>query len=43
MLEKIAAVNVGPGMEFDASVFTGDVAENWIVPTITEIDPSNTN
>ena len=29
MLEKIAAVNVGPGMEFDASVLTGDVAENW--------------
>ena len=23
MLEKIAAVNVGPGMEFDASVLTG--------------------
>ena len=29
MLEKIAAVNVGPGMEFDTSVLTGDVAENW--------------
>ena len=29
MLEKIAAVNVGPGMEFDISVLTGDVAENW--------------
>ena len=25
MLEKIAAVNVGPGMEFGASVLTGDV------------------
>lgn len=29
MLEKIAAVNIGPGMEFDISVLTGDVAENW--------------
>ena len=29
MLEKIAAVNVGPGMEFDTSVLTGDVTENW--------------
>ena len=29
MLEKIAAANVGPGMEFDTSVLTGDVAENW--------------
>lgn len=29
MLEKIAAVNIGPGMEFDTSVLTGDVAENW--------------
>ena len=29
MLEKIAAVNVGPGMEFDTSVLTGYVAENW--------------
>ena len=29
MLEKIAAVNVGPGMEFDTSVLTGDVRENW--------------
>ena len=29
MLEKIAAVNVGPGMEFDTSVLTGDVSENW--------------
>ena len=28
MLEKIAAVNVGPGMEFDTSVLTGDVTEN---------------
>lgn len=29
MLEKIAAVNIGPGMEFNTSVLTGDVAENW--------------
>ena len=29
MLEKIAVVNIGPGMEFDTSVLTGDVAENW--------------
>ena len=29
MLEKIAAANVGPGMEFDTSVLTGDVMENW--------------
>ena len=29
MLEKIAAVNIGPGMEFDTSVLTGDIAENW--------------
>ena len=29
MLEKIAVVNIGPGMEFDISVLTGDVAENW--------------
>ena len=29
MLEKIAAVNIGPGMEFDTSVLTGDVTENW--------------
>ena len=43
MLEKIAAVNVGPGMEFDTSVLTGDVAENWTAPTITEIDLSNAN
>lgn len=28
MLEKIAAVNVGPGMEFDTSVLTGDIKEN---------------
>ena len=28
MLEKIAAVNIGPGMEFDTSVLTGDVTEN---------------
>ena len=38
MLEKIAAVNVGPGMEFDASVLTGDVAENWKT-MLTEIRP----
>ena len=29
MLEKIAVVNIGPGMEFDTSVLTGYVAENW--------------
>ncbi len=29
MLKRIAAVNVGPGMEFDASVLTGDIAESW--------------
>ena len=29
MLEKIAVVNIGPGMEFDTSVLTGDVTENW--------------
>lgn len=29
-LEKIAAVNVGPGMSFDASVMTGDVAAQWM-------------
>lgn len=28
-LEKIAAVNVGPGMTFDLSVLTGDIAEQW--------------
>lgn len=29
MLEKLAAVCVGPGMEFDASVLTGDIQANW--------------
>lgn len=29
LLEKIARVNVGPGMEFDMSVLTGDVAGQW--------------
>ena len=29
MLEKFAAVHVGPGMEFDASVLTGDIQANW--------------
>ena len=38
MLEKIAAVNVGPGMEFDASVLTGYVAESWKT-MLTEIRP----
>ena len=38
MLEKIAAVNVGPGMEFDASVLTGDVAKSWKT-MLTEIRP----
>lgn len=38
MLERIAAVNVGPGMEFDTSVLTGDVAENWKT-MLTEIRP----
>ena len=38
MLEKIAAVNIGPGMEFDTSVLTGDVAENWKT-MLTEIRP----
>lgn len=36
MLEKIAVVNIGPGMEFDTSVLTGDVAENWKI-MLTEI------
>ena len=38
MLERIAAVNVGSGMEFDTSVLTGDVAENWKT-MLTEIRP----
>ena len=29
MLEKLAAVHVGPGMEFDASVLTGDIQASW--------------
>lgn len=29
ILEKLAAVHVGPGMEFDASVLTGDIQANW--------------
>ena len=29
MLEKIAAVSVGPGMTFDMSVLTGDIAAQW--------------
>ena len=29
VLERIAAVNVGPGMTFDMSVMTGDIAEQW--------------
>ncbi|MDU5613691.1 MAG: DUF1214 domain-containing protein, partial [Slackia sp.] len=29
MLEKLAAVHVGPGMEFDASVLTGDIQAGW--------------
>ena len=37
-LEKIAVVNVGPGMEFDASVLTGDVAKSWKT-MLTEIRP----
>ena len=38
MLEKIAAVNIGPGMEFDTSVLTGDVAKSWKT-MLTEIRP----
>ena len=38
MLERIAAVNVGPGVEFDTSVLTGDAAENWKT-MLTEIRP----
>lgn len=29
MLAKIAAIQVGPGLTFDASVLTGDVAAQW--------------
>ena len=29
ILEQLAAVNVGPGLEFDASVLTGDVQQTW--------------
>lgn len=29
MIEKISAVNVGPGMTFDISVLTGDVKATW--------------
>lgn len=29
MLEKIAAVNVGPGLEFDRAVLTGDIQKKW--------------
>lgn len=29
MLEKLAAVHMGPGMEFDASVLTGDIQASW--------------
>lgn len=29
MLEKLAAVHVGPGMEFDASVLTDDIQAGW--------------
>lgn len=29
VLEKFAALNVGPGMEFDTGVFTGDTAASW--------------
>ena len=29
LLEQLAAVHVGPGLEFDASVLTGDVQERW--------------
>ena len=28
-LEKFAAINVGPGMTFDASILGADAAENW--------------
>lgn len=29
MLKKLAAINVGPGMTFDASILGADAAENW--------------
>ena len=29
LLEKLAAVGVGPGMKFDAAVLTGDVQTSW--------------
>lgn len=29
VLEKLAAVGVGPGMEFDTSVLTGDIQASW--------------
>ena len=29
MLEKLAAVHVGPGMEFDASVLIDDIQAGW--------------
>ena len=29
LLEKLAAVSVGPGMKFDAAVLTGDVQTSW--------------
>ena len=29
MLENLAAVHVGPGLEFDASVLTGDIQASW--------------
>lgn len=29
VLKKFAAINVGPGMAFDTSVLTGDVAASW--------------
>ncbi len=29
LLERLAAIHVGPGMTFDASVLTGDIASGW--------------
>lgn len=29
MIEKIAAVNVGPGMTFDPTILTGDIPSTW--------------
>ena len=29
MMEKLSAVNVGPGMTFDISLFPGDIAATW--------------